>query len=121
MRSARSSTPSLQARTGCQWRYLPHDLPPKSAVYYCFALWGNDGTAGTIHDLLRRQVREMRKRREDPTATARPQPRSRRLAVGEVGVGPGEGAKRSGTRISDCMACSARQLTARTQHVRVPA
>ena len=23
-----------QNRTGCQWAYLPHDLPPKSATYY---------------------------------------------------------------------------------------
>ncbi|MGI5192152.1 IS5 family transposase [Streptomyces sp. CA-288835] len=57
-----------QARTGCQWRYLPHDLPPKSAVYYYFAKWRDDGTAETIHDLLRWQAREMRKRHEDPTA-----------------------------------------------------
>jgi transposase len=57
-----------QARTGCQWRYLPHDLPPKSAVYYYFGKWRDDGTAETIHDLLRWQVRESRKRREDPTA-----------------------------------------------------
>ncbi len=26
-----------QNRTGCQWAYLPHDLPPKSATYYYFA------------------------------------------------------------------------------------
>ncbi|WP_128382265.1 IS5 family transposase [Streptomyces cavernae] len=57
-----------QARTGCQWRYLPHDLPPKSAVYYYFALWRDDGTTETIHDLLRWQAREMRRRPEDPTA-----------------------------------------------------
>ncbi|MGW0702303.1 IS5 family transposase [Streptomyces sp. NPDC002867] len=57
-----------QARTGCQWRYLPHDLPPKSAVYYYFGKWRDDDTAETIHDLLRWQVRESRKRREDPTA-----------------------------------------------------
>jgi hypothetical protein len=54
-----------QARTtGCQWRYLP----PKSAVYYYFALWRDDGTAETVHDLLRWQAREMRRRHEDPTA-----------------------------------------------------
>ena len=28
-----------QGRTGCQWDYLPHDLPPRSAVYYYFARW----------------------------------------------------------------------------------
>ncbi|WP_093470109.1 IS5 family transposase [Streptomyces melanosporofaciens] len=57
-----------QARTGCQWRYLPHDLPPKSTVYYYFGKWRDDDTTETIHDLLRCQVRESRKRREVPTA-----------------------------------------------------
>lgn len=57
-----------QNRTGCQWAYLPHDLPPKSATYYYFALWRDDGTDQTIHDLLRCQAREKAGRREDPTA-----------------------------------------------------
>jgi transposase len=57
-----------QARTGCQWRYLPHDLPPYGAVYYYFAKWRDDGTDQTIHDLLRWQVREKAGRAEDPTA-----------------------------------------------------
>lgn len=57
-----------QNRTGCQWAYLPHDLPPKSATYYYFALWRDDGTAQTIHDLLRCQARERAGRAEDPTA-----------------------------------------------------
>jgi transposase len=57
-----------QNRTGCQWAYLPHDLPPKSATYYYFALWREDGTDRTIHDLLRCQVRERAGRTEDPTA-----------------------------------------------------
>lgn len=57
-----------QNRTGCQWAYLPHDLPPKSATYYYFALWRDDGTDQAIHDLLRCQMREKAGRREDPTA-----------------------------------------------------
>jgi transposase len=57
-----------QARTGCQWRYLPHDLPPHTAVYYYFAAWREDGTDQTIHDLLRCQVREKAGRGEDPSA-----------------------------------------------------
>lgn len=57
-----------QNRTGCQWAYLPHDLPPKSATYYYFALWRDDGTDQTIHDLLRCQVRERAGRTEDPSA-----------------------------------------------------
>lgn len=57
-----------QNRIGCQWAYLPHDLPPKSATYYYFALWRDDGTDQTIHDLLRCQAREKAGRKEDPTA-----------------------------------------------------
>ena len=59
-----------QTRTGCQWAYLPHDLPQKSATYYYFALWRDDGTDQVIHDLLRCQTRERAGRREDPTAVA---------------------------------------------------
>ncbi|MFE6848274.1 IS5 family transposase [Streptomyces sp. NPDC057686] len=57
-----------QARTGVQWRYLPHDLPPPSAVYDYVGKWRDDGTDQTIHDLLRWQVRESRGRHEDPSA-----------------------------------------------------
>jgi transposase len=57
-----------QNRTGCQWAYLPHDLPPKSATYYYFGLWRDDGTDQVIHDLLRCDVRERAGRTEDPTA-----------------------------------------------------
>ncbi|MFI8344846.1 IS5 family transposase [Streptomyces sp. NPDC085639] len=56
-----------QGRTGCQWTYLPHDLPPKSATYYYFAAWRDDGTDQVIHELLRCQVREKARRLEDPT------------------------------------------------------
>jgi transposase len=57
-----------QNRTGCQWAYLPHDLPPKSATYYYFGLWRDDGTDQVIHDLLRCQAREQAGRAEDPSA-----------------------------------------------------
>ncbi len=56
-----------QNRTGCQWQYLPHDLPPKSATYYYFAAWRDEGTDQTVHDLLRWQLRESRKRLADPS------------------------------------------------------
>jgi transposase len=32
-----------QSRTGCQWDYLPHDLPPSGAVKYYFYKWRDDG------------------------------------------------------------------------------
>ncbi|MFB7577240.1 IS5 family transposase [Streptomyces sp. NPDC056165] len=56
-----------QSRTGCQWDYLPHDLPPAGPVKYYFYKWRDDGTDQTIHDLLRWQVREKRGRLADPS------------------------------------------------------
>ena len=44
-------------RTGCQWRALPHDLPPWMTVYTYFRTWRVDGTWKRMHDTLRRQVR----------------------------------------------------------------
>lgn len=48
-------------RTGCQWRYLPKDFPPKSTVWRYFDHWRHNGTLDTIHDLLRRKVRTQEK------------------------------------------------------------
>jgi putative transposase len=48
-------------RTGCQWRYLPKDFPPKSTVWRYFDEWRHNGTLDTIHDVLRRKVRTQEK------------------------------------------------------------
>src|SRR5438105_10196271 len=48
-------------RTGCQWRYLPKDFPPKSTVWRYFDEWRYNRTLDTIHDLLRRKVRTAEK------------------------------------------------------------
>jgi putative transposase len=48
-------------RTGCQWRYLPADFPPKSTVWRYFDEWRQDGTFDAIHDLLRTKVRTAEK------------------------------------------------------------
>lgn len=48
-------------RTGCQWRYLPKDFPPKSTVWRYFDRWRRDGTLDAIHDLLRTKVRAAEK------------------------------------------------------------
>jgi putative transposase len=48
-------------RTGCQWRYIPKDFPPKSTVWRYFDEWRHNGTLDTIHDLLRKRVRTAEK------------------------------------------------------------
>ena len=56
-------------RTGCQWRYLPGDLPPKSTVWRYFDRWRRDGTLDRIHDSFRRRTRTQEKPYE-PRTTA---------------------------------------------------
>jgi transposase len=48
-------------RTGCQWRYLPKDFPPRSTVWRYFDEWRHNGTLEAIHDLLRTKVRTQEK------------------------------------------------------------
>jgi transposase len=48
-------------RTGCQWRYLPKDFPPKSTVWGYFDQWRRDGTLDNLHETLRNQVRKQAK------------------------------------------------------------
>ncbi|MGB9315069.1 MAG: IS5 family transposase [Pseudolabrys sp.] len=54
--------------TGCQWRAIPRDLPPKSSVYDYFDLWTYDGTLERIHYALYEQCREREQREASPTA-----------------------------------------------------
>ncbi len=54
--------------TGCQWRAIPKDLPPKSSVYDYFDLWTYDGTLDRIHDALYQQCREREQREAIPSA-----------------------------------------------------
>lgn len=35
--------------TGCQWRAIPKDLPPRSTVFAYLDLWSYDGTLERIH------------------------------------------------------------------------
>jgi transposase len=52
---------SYLVRTGCQWRYLPKDFPPKSTVWGYYDEWRHNGTLEDIHDSLRDRVRKQEK------------------------------------------------------------
>jgi len=54
--------------TGCQWRALPKDFPPKSTVHAYLDLWEWDGTLARIHHALFVRVREANGREASPTA-----------------------------------------------------
>ncbi len=54
--------------TGCQWRAIPKDLPPRSTVHGYFDLWTYDGTLDRIHHALYVKCREAAGREASPTA-----------------------------------------------------
>ncbi len=54
--------------TGCQWRAIPKDLPPRSTVHGYFDLWNWDGTLDRIHHALYVRCREKAEREASPTA-----------------------------------------------------
>ncbi len=53
--------------TGCQWRALPKDLPPRSTVHDYFVRWQCDGTLRRLHHALYEQAREMAGKDASPT------------------------------------------------------
>jgi transposase len=47
--------------TGCRWRTIPKDLPPRSTLFDYFTLWSDDGTLDRVHRALYAQEQH-----EDP-------------------------------------------------------
>ena len=54
--------------TGCQWRALPKDFPPRSTVHGYFTWWNRSGTIDRIHKALYVECREKGEREASPTA-----------------------------------------------------
>jgi transposase len=55
-------------RTGCPWRLLPREFPPRSTVFGYFRRLWEDGTWPTLHALLVMAAREQAGREASPTA-----------------------------------------------------
>ena len=56
------------ARTGCQWRLLPHDLPKWQTAYTYFVQWHEAGVFEAVNVHLRTCVRLEAGRNPEPTA-----------------------------------------------------
>jgi transposase len=54
--------------TGCQWAFIPKDLPPRSTLNDYFLRWDYDGTLERLHGALYLQCREQAGREASPTA-----------------------------------------------------
>jgi len=67
LREAVNTLPYMK-QTGCQRRYLPHDLLPRSTVFYFFEKWTADGTLEVLMGQLRERTRQRAGRERQPTA-----------------------------------------------------
>jgi len=56
-------------RTGCQWRYLPHDFPHWMSVYTQFRRWKKQGLFEKMNHELTKSIRIKLGRNADPTAS----------------------------------------------------
>ena len=76
-----------QARTGCSWRSLPHDLPPWKIVHHYSRTWREDGSWKPIMEMLTASAGSWVS--TDTTPPTEPDGPDRGGDVQEVGV-PGE-------------------------------
>jgi transposase len=88
--------------TGCQWKALPKDLPPRSTVWEYLDLWNWDGTLERIHHTLYVEVREKAGREASPTTAII----DSQSAKGAVKGGP-RSIRRASMLARRCLAASA--------------
>ena len=82
--------------TGCQWKALPKDLPPRSTVWEYLDLWDWDGTLERIHHALYVEVRENAGREEVFASNCPRVPTNAGVCFGCVESGNGIGADAGG-------------------------
>ena len=89
--------------TGCQWKALPKDLPPKSTVHDYLELWNWDDTLERIHHALYVAVREEEGREASPT----------------VGRGSREGRSKRGSGLDPSGYDAGKKIKSRKRHILV--
>jgi putative transposase len=55
-------------RSGCSWRMLPHDFPPRPAVHDYYRKYRRDGIWNQIYEMLHERVRLEAGRQASPSA-----------------------------------------------------
>lgn len=97
-----------QARTGCQWRYLPNDFPPWRTVQNWFMRWSRDETFDRVVDALREQVRAAEGRERSPSLLILDSQSAKKTEKGgPAATTPGRRSRaRSGTSSSTPSDCS---------------
>ena len=75
--------------TGCQWRAIPKDLPPRSTIHDYLDLWNHDGTLERVHHTLYVKCREQIGRQASPTAAVIDSQSVKGAEKGGRGIDPG--------------------------------
>jgi transposase len=97
--------------TGCQWRAIPKDLPPRSTVNFYFCRWQHDGTLDRLHHALYVRCREQAGREASPTAaiidsqSVKSAEKGGRRSIGQASMAAKRSKARSGTSSSIRKAC----------------
>ena len=97
--------------TGCQWRAIPKDLPPRSTVNFYFCRWQHDGTLDRLHQVLYVRCREQVGRAASPTAaiidsqSAKSAEKGGRGSIGRASMAASGSRARSGMSSSTRKAC----------------
>ena len=86
------------SRTGCQWRQLPKDFPPRSTVFGYFAAWGQCGLWERLNGVLREKVRRQDGRKPTPTAAILDSQSVKGAEQGGAAIGYDAGKKVSGRK-----------------------
>jgi len=98
--------------TGCQWKALPKDFPPKSTVHWYLMLWEWDGTLERVHHALYVAVREHEGREASPTAaiidsqSTKAAPKGGRGSIGRALTAPRKSRAARSISSSTRLACS---------------
>ena len=72
--------------TGCQWRAIPKDLPPRSTVHDYFDQWDYDGTLDRIHHALYVKCRDLAERDASYDAGKKIKGKKRHILVDTQGL-----------------------------------
>jgi len=86
-------------RTGSSWRYMPHDLPPWSAIYQQAQRWMNAGVFEQMAADLRELLRLLQGRKDQPTAAVMDSRTIQSMPESGARAGYDGGKKKNGSKV----------------------
>ena len=89
--------------TGCQWRAIPRDLPPRGTIFEYFARWEADGTLRRIHATLYVRCRAQAERQAEPSACIIDSQSVKSAEKGGPGLRPRALTRANGSKASSVM------------------